>query len=314
MFTQMPRIVIAMVLPASMITTPIASGTVYASTVHGSRNEKNNIMPASRIDAGSVPGSQQENAVLLVAGGKAKTKLVIKGGENTKLVSRGDTERSFSRPDIAVTAAEETAGDLPDEARVRMYDEDGNFIGWKEVDIVRDDAGRIIKWTAVAFDKDGHRIGSSTRTFDYALDDKGRVASVSVTCKKDGQVVWTAEHTYTRDEDGKITERNATFKDAKGNVIRTAVQTYTRDENGRITESTIERKDSEGNLLSKDSIKLTYDEDGARTGRTLTRTNAQGKTIFESTRTFKDGILQKDIIKRFDKNGDLNRKEIINYH
>lgn len=296
MFTKTARFAAAMALVTAMTIVSMPIGTAHAESLHWGQRQQENIMPASPVHTGAVAGNGQDLDALIVAGGKAHTGLVVK--------ARHD--------DAAV--AEETGSDLSDEARGRIYDGNGNFIGWQEVDIVRDDAGRIIKQTTVTFDKDGHRINSSTKTFEYTLDDKGNVASVKVTRTKDGKVVWTAEHTFTRDENGKVTERTATFKDANGKVMFTAVQTYTRDDNGRITESTIERKDAKGKLLSKDSIKYTYGEDGKIKERTLTRTNAQGKTIFESTRTFKDGVLQKDLIKRFNEKGDLVRKEIVNYH
>lgn len=294
MFTHLFRIVVSATLIASMVV------PAYAASLHIGQRQRANIMPASRMHPVRVSSDKAH---------VGRTDLT----KNEDRISK--TDKMVTHPGVADAAvADETGSNLPDEARVRMYDADGNFIGWQEVDIVRDDAGRIIKKTTVTFDKDGKRINSSTRTFEYTLDDRGNVASVKVTHKKDGKVVWTAEHTFTRDENGNVTERTATFKDANGKVMFTAVQTYTRDDNGRITESTIERKDAKGNLLSKDRITFTYAEDGSIKERTLTRTNAQGKTIFESTKTFKNGVIQKEIRKRFGNNGNLVRSEIVNYH
>jgi len=321
MFTKAARFTAAMVLAVVMTTVSMPIGIAHAESLHWGQRQHKNIIPASPVYTGVVAGNGQNHDELIVSGGASNTGIVAGGSVYTGIVSgakhiAATIARNAVPPNTdteAAVVADETGSDLPDSVRVKITDAHGNFIGWRFENIERDDAGRIIKRNIVTYDKDGKKVGIRTLSYDYTVDENNKAVSATVTCKKNGEVIWTAEHAYTRDENGRITERQTTFKDADGNIIRTAVQTHARDENGRITESSIERKNANGKTISRDTISITYDDNGNITKKTVTRTNAAGNKKSESVTTYKNGVAQNTIKKFFTNDGKVYRKEIARY-
>ena len=225
-------------------------------------------------------------------------------------------------PVTAIKTQDKTNGNiLPAGSKEKIYDKDGNCIGYKESVYTRNDKGLITKISWAKYNTKGEKISSGTQEYSYTYNNRNQVAKRVITCKNSqGKVTETHTTEYTYGSDHLATGYKITVQYASGKKI-VSNSVITRDATTHKIDhiSTTAVITKNGAILQKTNTiqSYSYHANGKLKQIAITIRNGSkvgGGTLIE-TRTNNygtDGIL-KNGSQVFYKNGKLSEKRVITY-
>ena len=279
--------------------------------------ETNKTMPVYKA------GLRTVNMVKIEA--PATTQPIATPEVNTGTADKNEKGKVSTATADSVTAAntkeKADASAQPAGSKEKIYDKDGNYIGYKDNVYTRNDKGLITKISWVKYNTKGEKISSGTQEYKYVLNNKGKVAVRTITCKNSkGEVTETHTTAYEYGSNGLATGYKITVQYASGKKI-TSNSVITRDATTHKIDhiSTTAVITKNGKTLQKTNTiqSYSYHANGKLKQIAITIRNGSkvGSGALIQTRTNNygtDGILKSGSTV-FYKNGKVSEKRVISY-